>query len=188
MMDDVDVNVRNAAEELFLRNGPTHTNMTQVARAAGVSRQTVYAYFESKDVLIASVTRQIMDRILSQLQVGWRDCVALSEKLEVFFCISVREPFAILQKHPDLKLLLQGGSERTAEVIRRGEQQISEALALQLAPYENALSGAGTTATDLANYITRVSKELKYGALSRHELDQHLFILAKSTIALACNE
>ncbi|WP_075998182.1 TetR/AcrR family transcriptional regulator [Salaquimonas pukyongi] len=44
-----------AAEEVFLRHGFLGTNMDAVADKAGVSKQTVYAHFKSKEALFIEV-------------------------------------------------------------------------------------------------------------------------------------
>ncbi len=45
-----------AAEELFLQQGFERTSMDDVAALAGVSKQTVYAQFSSKDALFAAMS------------------------------------------------------------------------------------------------------------------------------------
>ena len=45
----------DAAEECLRRFGPEKTSMEDVARAAGMSRATVYRYFENRDALLLGV-------------------------------------------------------------------------------------------------------------------------------------
>ena len=47
--------VLDAAERLFLVHGYGAVSMDQVARTAGVSKATLYAYFPSKDALFATI-------------------------------------------------------------------------------------------------------------------------------------
>ena len=47
--------VTEAAEQLFLAQGYGAVSMDQVARTAGVSKATLYAYFPSKDALFAQI-------------------------------------------------------------------------------------------------------------------------------------
>ncbi len=47
--------VLDAAQELFLAHGYGAVRMDAVARRAGVSKATLYAYFESKDELFATI-------------------------------------------------------------------------------------------------------------------------------------
>jgi AcrR family transcriptional regulator len=47
--------VARAARQLFLEQGYSATSMEAIARAAGVSKATLYAYFPSKETLFASL-------------------------------------------------------------------------------------------------------------------------------------
>jgi len=46
--------IRKAAQELFQSNGFIGTSMDKIAEQAGVTKQTVYRYFESKEALFKS--------------------------------------------------------------------------------------------------------------------------------------
>ena len=48
-------NIQKAAQELFQSNGFIGTSMDKIAEQAGVTKQTVYRYFESKEALFKSV-------------------------------------------------------------------------------------------------------------------------------------
>ena len=50
----------DAALDLFVANGFIATRLDQVARKAGVSKGTVYLYFESKEALFREVVKQII--------------------------------------------------------------------------------------------------------------------------------
>jgi TetR/AcrR family transcriptional regulator, mexJK operon transcriptional repressor len=52
--------IRSAAEQLFLDRGFGETSMDAVTGAAGVSKQTVYRYYETKAALFADVLRQLI--------------------------------------------------------------------------------------------------------------------------------
>ena len=47
----------DAAQALFLAHGYGAVSMDAVARTAGVSKATLYAYFDSKDQLFATIVR-----------------------------------------------------------------------------------------------------------------------------------
>jgi len=50
-----------AAETLFLQQGYGATSMDQIAKEAGVTKQTVYRYFASKNELFAAVMRRVQE-------------------------------------------------------------------------------------------------------------------------------
>jgi TetR/AcrR family transcriptional repressor of mexJK operon len=62
--------VLDAAIELFLRRGYPGTSMDEVAARAGVSKQTVYAQFASKEALFVSMVRGMTHAAGDQVQQG----------------------------------------------------------------------------------------------------------------------
>jgi AcrR family transcriptional regulator len=56
-----------AAEDVFLRQGFRGTNMDAVAEQAGVSKQTVYAHFKSKEALFIQVVEQMTGAAARQI-------------------------------------------------------------------------------------------------------------------------
>lgn len=57
-----------AAESVFLRHGFLGTNMDTVAETAGVSKQTVYAHFRSKEALFIEVVESMTGGAAHQLR------------------------------------------------------------------------------------------------------------------------
>lgn len=54
-----------AAENVFARKGYAETTMGDIAEAAGVTRPTVYAYFSSKDDVLAGVAGAVREHFLT---------------------------------------------------------------------------------------------------------------------------
>ena len=52
--------IAEAATEAFLTNGYSRTSMDDIARLAGVSKQTIYMHFEDKERLLFTVVAAIM--------------------------------------------------------------------------------------------------------------------------------
>jgi TetR/AcrR family transcriptional repressor of mexJK operon len=52
--------IRTGAQQLFLDKGFGETSMDAVTAAAGVSKQTLYRYYETKAALFADVLRQLI--------------------------------------------------------------------------------------------------------------------------------
>lgn len=63
--------VLDAAAARFSRFGPRKTTMEEIARAAGLSRATVYAHFGSKDALYAALLDRITDDFVRRVE----DCL-----------------------------------------------------------------------------------------------------------------
>jgi TetR/AcrR family transcriptional repressor of mexJK operon len=52
--------IRNAARRLFLKQGFANTSTDAITAEAGVSKQTLYAYYSSKEELLADVLRSMV--------------------------------------------------------------------------------------------------------------------------------
>src|SRR5215475_4527475 len=57
--------VLKAALRLFLEQGFGATSMDAIARAAGVSKATLYAHVKSKEELFAAITASCAERLMS---------------------------------------------------------------------------------------------------------------------------
>jgi len=62
-----------AATAIFLRYGFKKTSMDDVARAAGVSRQGLYLYFDTKDLLFRETLQHLMSHLISAARAAAED-------------------------------------------------------------------------------------------------------------------
>ncbi len=60
--------IRDAAMALFVEKGFAATRMDEVARRAGVSKGTVYLYFENKEALLRSVVEEVVEPALARAE------------------------------------------------------------------------------------------------------------------------
>lgn len=60
--------IKLAALELFNKYGAARVSLEEVARQAGVSKVTIYKYFESKDGLYLELIKMIFDENIENLQ------------------------------------------------------------------------------------------------------------------------
>src|SRR3982074_10113 len=62
-----------AAQAAFLRYGFQKTSMDDVARAAGVSRQGLYLYFDTKELLFREALQHLMSHLISAARAAAED-------------------------------------------------------------------------------------------------------------------
>ena len=101
----------DAALALFVEHGFDETPMEQVAQAAGVSRRTIYRYFETKDDLVFDLPRQWLEVLNETLDtrepdestrdVFHRALIAVVDYIETHAEIT-KTGFAILSASPTL--------------------------------------------------------------------------------------
>lgn len=63
------LDILDAATRVFLNNGYYITSIDEVAKQAGVSKPTIYKYFESKEELFRAVVRSLSERFTERLAV-----------------------------------------------------------------------------------------------------------------------
>jgi len=68
---DKRLNIMQAALELIAEQGFHRTPMVEIAARAGVAAGTIYRYFESKDILITELHRELEDKIMAFLREGY---------------------------------------------------------------------------------------------------------------------
>jgi AcrR family transcriptional regulator len=59
--------ILQGAIQEFLRDGYAATSMARIATTAGVSKETLYSYFESKEKLFAAIVQYIAEQHLQQV-------------------------------------------------------------------------------------------------------------------------
>jgi AcrR family transcriptional regulator len=69
-----------SALELIAEKGFHGAPMAEIAEKAGVAAGTIYRYFESKDVLITELHRELKDKIIAVLQEGYPSGSLLRER------------------------------------------------------------------------------------------------------------
>lgn len=114
------VQILAAVDHLVRGQGWAATSMTDVARAAGVSRQTVYNEFGSRDGLIEAYVRREVEALVAGVEDGVREHAgdartALAVAYEQFLRLASDEPL--------IKVIAAGteGSELVAMLTGLGE-------------------------------------------------------------------
>lgn len=69
--------ILRAAEQVFAENGYAQSSITAIAKAAGVTRPTIYSYFESKYEILEMIAEQVRDEILHAQEQALGDPVTI---------------------------------------------------------------------------------------------------------------
>lgn len=88
--EEFSARILDAAHDLFCRMGIQKTTVDDVARAAGVSRITVYRRFATKDVLIEHVVRRELQRYFAQFLEDIKAAETVADRVVTGFVSSLR--------------------------------------------------------------------------------------------------
>jgi TetR/AcrR family transcriptional repressor of mexJK operon len=97
--------IRRAAQDLFLRSGLRQTSMAAVAAAAGVTKQTLYRYYRSKDELfVDALGGLVAERVSATITDLRRASPASREELEAALLAIARRVVENVLEPPYLAL------------------------------------------------------------------------------------
>lgn len=81
---DAEAKIIEAAKDVFMLKGMEATSMSDIARAAGVSRTSLHYYFRTKEKLFREIFRRVIDGFMPQLGEIVRGSGTVREKVEKF--------------------------------------------------------------------------------------------------------
>lgn len=73
--------ILNAAAAKFAENSIDGASMAQIAKAANVSKATIYHYFDSKDALVEALVRRLFDEDTSEIDSLLQTKASFSERI-----------------------------------------------------------------------------------------------------------
>ncbi|MEM7443730.1 MAG: TetR/AcrR family transcriptional regulator [Pseudomonadota bacterium] len=177
--------VIEAAIDVFVRFGAKKTTMADIAEAADVSRQTVYALFGDKDGVIVASIRHVTDRSLTAARARLGGVSSLSSKLDIYFAETAEKSFELLQTAGDVEDLISGHNKAGKAEIGRSRQRHKDLVSEILEPYAGAIGRSGQSPADLANFTVTAAMAIKYSASDRAEFESLLLSLKRSVMCLA---
>lgn len=153
-----------AALRLFFRFGMAKTNMADIAGEVGLSRQSVYASFASKQDLLRAATRHLADQTVDGLREGFATANNLVEKLDVIFESIAARHFALVCDSPEADEVINGFNAACKHELAEAASRYQVLIETELSPYEASIRQAGLDLPQIAEYICRTTKALKYEA------------------------
>ena len=183
-MTETERTVIEAAIGAFVRYGAKKTTMADIAEAADVSRQTVYALFGDKDGIIVASIRYVTDRSLAAARTRLEGAASLSGKLDAYFAETVTKSFELLQTAGDAEDLISGHNKAGKAEITHSHQRHKDLVAEILAAHEVTVANSGQSHIELANFVVIAAMAIKYSASDRAEFDSLLKCLKTSILCL----
>jgi AcrR family transcriptional regulator len=163
-MDPRESNIAEAAMRVFLRYGMARTTMSDVAQEAGISRQTLYAVFASKDDLMRGTIRFLANRTMAAIEADFSRTQDLGERLDaVIRHIAIRS-FELLHASPDADDIVSGFNAACKEELDTNSARYRTLIEQMLQPYHDNISAAGMTLPALADFIQKSTLTIKHEA------------------------
>jgi AcrR family transcriptional regulator len=135
----------DAAEECLQQFGPQKTSMEDVARAAGMSRATVYRYFENRDALLLGVASRQAANLAADAMGYLARFDNISDWLVEGLLYTLRE----LPKRPVFASLVTSLDSRSGTTLFLGSNAMVEIGVDVLQPMFDMAKGQGVVREDL---------------------------------------
>lgn len=184
-MTDTRENIVEAATRTFARHGARKTAMVDIAAAAGVSRQTLYALFGNKDDLVAATIHHIAAQNFARVEAGLRTCDSLGEQLDVYFAKTVVSNFELIKNSEDLEDIMSGHGEAGRAAQTAVDKQHTKLISRLLAPHKSQIEASGHTVNHLAHFCVTCARGFKYSAKNKRDLNVLLSALKTSVLSAA---
>lgn len=122
-MNDRNLMLLQAAQAVFARYGVRKTTMNDIAREAGVARQTLYNAYPSKEAVLRATLRFVSDQTMAAVDAKWHLQSSLSDKLDTFFELGPLNWYDIVQNSPEAADLIDGinaiAQDEMAEIAKQ---------------------------------------------------------------------
>lgn len=169
---DTRARILDAAFEAIRSFGLARTTVEDVAQRAGLSRQTVYRYFPSKDHLVVALVFREEERFLDGVREAFAaepDLTAAIERAVRFVLAQAREhPLLDRLLHTDEPVVLPYLTTRGLPVITRARDVMVELVAARVDPVDlEALEGCLDAAVRATLSYILTPSELPPAAVAR---------------------
>lgn len=177
--------ILDAALDVFMRYGFKRATMGDIAQAAGMSRQSLYARFTNKDEVYAAGLLLFSARTIEKLEAEWAKSDDVGHAMDALANISVIPVFEMLRATPDATDLIEAAaSESGRAAMAEATQMKRSALAKRFGPFADVLTARGLTPDQLADFVETSKHSIVQNAVDRAHLDAQLATLKASVIAL----
>jgi len=153
--------ILDAARERFLKSGLAGTTMSEIARAAGVAKGTVYLYFPSKDAVLHQILRDDLAELRDETLPAIQKHAPIEERLRAY----LKGMVAFYEARKNFIEICQ--VELGPELRKKARRQLGQLFAEQESAWRDALVASGVARTDAERHARAIAS-LGYGlALQR---------------------
>ena len=171
-----------AANQVFSQYGVAKSTMSDVAKAAGVSRQTLYNMFPGKEELLRAGVRLLHAQSLQDMDQAVPDKADLAARIDAFYRIVPLKWYDLVQSNPGLADLLDGLHKIAKDEMQNGQRDWVRTLTTMIADGGGAVPPHKDA--DIAEFLYNSATSAKYAATDRNMLVRQLDILKASVLAL----
>ena len=177
--------VRDGASDVFLHDGYAGASADDIARAARVSKATLYSYFPDKKLMFQEVVEAAMAQAFASSPVVAAQGAPIDPGLrEMLNHIGL---WLVRPQHLRLQRVLMAESERFPGLLQSYRRQLDDSIMAPLITEFEAWRDAGQLVTEDCGQLARLTFSLLAGGLHLVSLpDRHGSIIEEPVAQLAC--
>lgn len=183
-MKDRNIKLIQAAQCVFARYGVSKTTMNDIAKEAGVARQTLYNAYPSKDAVLRASVRHYAEQTLDAVDKAWEAQSTFAEKLETFFQHAPLGWYDMIAATPDAADLVDGIHAIAHDELSAVARIWTERFGQLIREHTKPETPAHKDAEKIADFIYSASLSAKSNAENRSTLEARLEVLKLSVVAL----
>lgn len=183
-MNSREKSIAGAAIRVYSRKGVRRTTMSDVAREAGVTRQTVYNAFPNTDEVLRAAIRLYIDQQWQKISKGWQTTDRLDERLDILFKHFAIETWEYVSSSEEAAELAGGYNASGRTEIEQARLGFRNEIAALFEASRARLDAWGTTPEALSDFISVSIEGIKYNSKSRSDVDDALATLKAAILAL----
>ncbi|MDG0793165.1 TetR family transcriptional regulator [Cohnella ginsengisoli] len=150
--------ILDAAVKVFAEHGYHGSQISRIAKEAGVADGTIYLYFKNKEDILVSLFRERLGRLIGKFEAS----VRASETAEAALRILCELHFAELERHPLLAHVTQIELRQSALELRK---EIGKTLKPYLHLIESVLLEGMASGAFRPELDVKLSRQLIFGAM-----------------------
>ncbi|GAA0456554.1 TetR/AcrR family transcriptional regulator [Alkalibacillus silvisoli] len=150
--------ILDAAVEVIAENGYHHSQVSKIAKKAGVADGTIYLYFKNKEDILVSLFEEKMGQFVSKIKEEIERIEKADEKLYKLIEMHFRQ----LSEDPSLAIVTQLELRQSNKRLRF---EINEVLKDYLALMDDILEGGMKDGTFQAQLKVKLVRQVLFGTL-----------------------
>jgi AcrR family transcriptional regulator len=160
----------DAAIAAFLRHGPKHISMADIAEVAGMSRPALYQIFKNKQALFRAVVEHVLENMRRGVEAALKGKGSLAVRLGNAMVAREGVFFRLLHASPHAKALDEAHIAGAADITEQAEVEYRSMLSANMIK-----DGVSTkTAAYVAGLLSATAHGLKRNAKDPDDFDQAL--------------
>ncbi|MEM6463903.1 MAG: TetR/AcrR family transcriptional regulator [Pseudomonadota bacterium] len=183
-MNEREIRIADAAIRTYSTRGVRRTTMSDIAREADVTRQTVYNSFANTDEVLRAAIRLYVDRQWQKIRMAWDTRDSLDGKLDAVLQHFAIDPWDYVHSSEEAAELVGGYNEAGRAEIEAARRGFRNEIADLFVPFEEALIAQGTTPHAVADFISAAIEGIKYNYHDRDAMRLAVSTLKAAVLAM----